>query len=334
MNISRGFLLLLVSVLLILSVAMVVPFLQYFLLSLLLAYVFMPVQNRLEERTGPAIAAGSIVLVTVALIILPLVYILRRAVSESMTLISAIRSGELTLEKPEEQLQEFTGVSIDLTNQIQRAVEGLQIGNFLTVVDTLIHLLIGFGLTVFLLYYFLKDGEQFTKWFRSTVPLPTDVLDRIFDKGDQIMKAVLMGHIFVAVIQGTLAGLGLFVTGIPNSVLWTVVMIVLSLLPIVGSFLVWGPAAIFLFSQGEFVLSGFLVLWGTFVVGISDDYLRPLIVDRYAKVNPSVIILGVLGGIFVFGVMGIFYGPVIIGLLRVTLDVFREELDEDKNLTL
>lgn len=111
-------------------------------------------------------------------------------------------------------------------------------------------------------------------------------------------------------------------------------MIVLSLLPIVGSFLVWGPAVIYLLIQGEVVLGGLLFVWGVVVVGVSDDYLRPIIVDRYAKVNPSVIILGVLGGIFVFGVMGIFYGPLIIGLLRVTLEVFREELDENEELAL
>lgn len=334
MNISRGFFLLLITTLLILSAAMVIPFLQYFLLSVLLAYVFMPIQHRLEKRSGSKIAAASIVLVSVILIIVPLLYILRTAVMESMNLIRAIRSGEITLEEPEERIQEFTGLDIDLSNQIQSAVEGLQLGSFVSVVDTLIHLLIGLGLTVFLLYYFLKDGDKFIGWLRSTIPLPGDVLDRIFERGDQIMKAVLVGHIFVAVVQGVLAGIGLFVTGIPNAVLWTVIMVVLSLLPIVGSFLIWGPAAVFLFLQGEFVLSGLLVLWGAVVVGISDDYLRPVIVDRYAEVNPSVIILGVLGGIYVFGVMGIFYGPVIIGLLRATLDVFREELDDDRNLTL
>jgi len=334
MNLSRWFFISLITVLLLLSAAMVVPFLQYFLLSVLLAYVFMPLQNRLERRAGPKLAASSIVLVSVILIIGPLVYILRTAVMESMNLVSAIRSGEITLEQPEEQIREITGLEVDLSNQIQTVLEGVQFGNFVSVVGTVVHLLIGLGLAVFLLYYFLKDGNKFVGWLRSTTPLPDDVLDRIFERGDQIMKAVLVGHIFVAVVQGVLAGLGLFVTGIPNAVLWTVVMIVLSLLPFVGSFLIWGPAAIFLFLQGEFVLSGVLVLWGTVIVGVSDDYLRPVIVDRYASVNPSVIILGVLGGFSVFGVMGIFYGPVIIGLLRATLDVFREELDDDKNLRL
>jgi len=334
MNISRGFFLLLISVLLILSAAMVIPFLQYFLLSVLLAYIFMPIQNRVEKRTGPTIAAGSIVFIAVIVIIIPLVYILRRAVLESMNLIRAVREGEITLREPEERLLELTGLDIDLSNQIQSAVEGLQLGSFVSVVDTVVNLLIGFGLAVFLLYYFLKDGNKFMGWLRSTVPLPGDVLDRLFERGDQIMKAVLAGHILVAILQGVLAGIGLFITGVPNAVLWTVIMVILSLLPIVGSFLIWGPAAIFLFLQGEIVPSVVLVLWGAFVVGISDDYLRPIIVDRYAAVNPSVIILGVLGGIYVFGVMGIFYGPVIIGLLRAILDVFREELDEDKSLTL
>lgn len=334
MNISRGVFLLLIAFLLVLSIAMVIPFLQYVLLTLLLAYLLMPVQRRLERRTSPKIAAGAIVFVTTALIIVPLVVIVRLAVLESITLIESVRAGEITLEGPEQQIAELMGVDVDLSARIQSVLAGVQAGDVLQLVDTVMHLLLGLSLTVFLLYYFLKDGEQFTQWFRATVPLPDRVLSHLMAESDRIMKAVLLGHIFVAVIQGTLAGVGLAVTGVPNPVLWTVVMIVLSLLPIVGSFLVWGPAALYLFAQGEFVLSGFLLVWGVIVVGVSDDYLRPVIVDRYAEVNPSIIILGVLGGIFVFGVMGIFYGPVIIGLLRVTLDVFREELLLDEELAL
>lgn len=334
MNISRGVFLLLIGILLVLSLAMVIPFLQYVLLSLLLAYLLMPVQNRLESRVSPTIAAGTIVLMTTALIIVPLVVIFRLAVIEFVDLVESIRAGDITLEGPERQIAELTGFEVDLSSRIQSVLAEIQAGDVLSLVDTLMHLLLGVGLMVFLLYYFLKDGAEFKQWFRATMPLPEHVLDHLIAESDRIMKAVLLGHIFVAAIQGTLAGVGLAITGVPNPVLWTVVMIVLSLLPLVGSFLIWGPAAIYLFAQDAFVLSGFLVIWGVVVVGISDDYLRPVIVDRYAEVNPSIIILGVLGGIFVFGVMGIFYGPVIIGLLRVTLDVFREKLIADDHLTL
>lgn len=334
MNVRRGFFLLLIGTLLVLAIAMVIPFLQYFLLSVLLAYILTPIQKRLENRLSPTVAAASIVFVALAVIIVPLVFVFRTAVLESVALIDAVQSGEVTLEAPEQQIEELTGVEVNLTSQIQSALEGVNAGNIVGVADTLFHLSIGVGLTVFLLYYFLKDGDKFADWLRNTVPLPAEIIDQISDKGDQIMKAVLVGHILIAVVQGALAGIGLLFAGIPNAVLWTVVMIVLSLLPLVGSFLIWGPAALFLFLQGELAVGGFLLLWGVIVVGFSDDYLRPVVVDRYAAVNPSVIILGVIGGIFVFGAMGIFYGPLIFGLLRVTLDVFREELDEDKNLTL
>jgi|AntDeeMetagen134_2_1112570.scaffolds.fasta_scaffold00942_7 predicted PurR-regulated permease PerM len=334
MNISRGLFLLLIFLLLALSIGMVLPFLQYILLSILLAYVFMPVQERLETRISPALAATTIVFVTVLVVIIPLVYLLRSAIIELTDLIQGIQAGEITLEQPEQRIQDVTGRDIDLTTQIQTIGEEAQAGDLVSFVDILGGLAVGLGLTVFLLYYFLKDGNKFAGWVHRIAPLPDDVLDRIYAEADQLMKAVLVGHVLIAIIQGGLAGIGLVVTGVPNPILWTVLMTVLGLLPIVGSFLIWGPAAIYLFLQSELVLGGFLIIWGVVVVGFSDDYLRPLVVDRYSKVNPSVIILGVLGGIFVFGVMGIFYGPIVFGLLRVTLEVFNEEMDPNEQLDL
>jgi predicted PurR-regulated permease PerM len=98
-------------------------------------------------------------------------------------------------------------------------------------------------------------------------------------------------------------------------------------LPVVGSFLVWGPAAVYLFVNGQAALAGGLFLWGAIVVGVSDDYLRPIVVDRYARINPSVIIIGVLGGIYAIGFMGLFVGPIIVGALKASLEVFDEQYD-------
>ncbi|PSP27805.1 AI-2E family transporter [Halobacteriales archaeon QH_2_65_14] len=330
MNIARGFLLLVIGLLLILSIAMVMPFLQYFLLAVLLAYLFMPVQRRLETRLSEGIAAAIIVLGTTVAIVLPLMYVARVTVAEAISLLEAIREGEVTLDRPEERIRELTGTNVDLMSELQSALQDVQVSSLIGVVDTVTHVLIGAGLTTFLLYYFLRDREKFLAWLRETTPLPDDVQDRLREELNQILKAVLLGHVLVALLQGALAGLGLLVTGIPNATLWTVVMTVLSLLPIVGSFLVWGPAVVYLFLTGETLLAASLFLWGAIVVGISDDYLRPIIVDRYAQVNPSVIIIGVLGGIYVLGFMGIFFGPLIIGFLRSVLDVFRDEFLTDR----
>lgn len=174
---------------------MVLPFLQYLLLSLLLAYLLMPIQNRLGKRINPNLAAGSIVFVAMVALIIPLIYVLRTAVIELASLVRAARAGEITLEQPEEQIEEFTGTDINLTNQIQKVFEEVQVGDFLQMVDTLVHLTIGLGLTVFLLYYFLKDGDKFAHWFRHTVPLSGDVLDHIYTESDRLMKAILVGHV-------------------------------------------------------------------------------------------------------------------------------------------
>jgi predicted PurR-regulated permease PerM len=180
---------------------------------------------------------------------------------------------------------------------------------------------------VFLLFYFLKDREHFSSWLYKRAPLSDGALSKLTDELDRILKAVLLGHVLVAIVQGLLAGIGLVVTGIPNAMFWTVVMAVLSLLPVVGSFLVWGPAVVYLFVTGEPAFAVGLAVWGLVVVGVSDDYLRPVVVDRYAHVNPAVIIVGVLGGIYVIGFMGIFFGPVFIGMLRATLTVLAEEYE-------
>jgi predicted PurR-regulated permease PerM len=184
---------------------------------------------------------------------------------------------------------------------------------------------------MFLLYYFLKDADKFDRWLRKTVPLPDHIYDELRRELDDVMWAVLASHVIIAVIQGVVAGLGLIVLGIPNAVFWTAVMVVLAVLPIIGSFLVWGPAALYLFSIGQPLAGGVLLVYGAIVVSFCDDFLRPLVIDRYTetRLNPAAIILGILGGIYLLGFIGIFFGPVIIGSLRAVLDIYRQEyIDE------
>ena len=327
MDLSRGLFLVVIAVLLSLSVAFVLPFVEFFLLAVLLAYLLVPVQERLERRTGPSVAAAVVVVTASVAVVLPLVYVVRTTANEAVELVGAIRAGDITLASVEAELRELTGVDVDLSDLLQSVLADVQFDSLLSAFGAVTHLLIGVGLTAFLLYYFLRDREAFLRWLHRTVPVPTHVQDRLYGEFDHILKAVLVGHVLVAVVQGLLAGAGLFATGIPNATLWTVVMTVLSLLPIVGSFLVWGPAAVYLLLGGQVVPAVALFLWGAVVVGVSDDYLRPVVVDRYAKVNPSVIVIGVLGGIYVLGFTGIFFGPVLIGMLRATLDVFVEEFE-------
>lgn len=328
MNPSRGLLLALVAAFGVLAALLVLPFLQFVLLAVLLVYVLYPLHRRLAPRIGDGPSAAALVTLTLLLVLVPAALVLRSVLTQARMLYDAVREGDLTVGFVEDLLADALGVRVDLESAVGAApsdIGSAALENALSVFDLVTHVVVGLGVTLFLLYYFLKDGEAFVAWLRDVTPLPPRVVDDLFAEVDSIMWAVLAGHVFVAAVQGGIAGIGLFVTGIPNALFWTVVMMVLALLPVVGAFLVWGPAALYLFANGATVPAVALAVYGTIVVGVTDDYLRPVIVDRRADVNPSVILLGIVGGLYLFGTMGIFFGPVVLAVLKATIDVFAAE---------
>lgn len=324
MNRSKGFLLVLVTIFAYLSWQLIAPFLQYVLLAVLLGFVLFPLQQRLEERVSPTIAAFSLLLLALVGFILPFVVVAAVVAGDAATLLQNVDQDSLQLSEIESQIADRTGMNVDLASRLSDAAQ--QAG---TVVfeqatawfSTLTHALVGFGLALFLLYYFLKDGSKLLAWIRSVTPLPTDVQDDLYGELEEVMWAVLAGHVLIAIVQGAIAGLGLFAVSIPNAAFWTFVMIVLALIPLIGAFLVWGPAVGYLFVTGEPILAVALLVYSTIIVGVSDDYLRPVVVDRYAEISPAVILVGVLGGVYAFGVMGLFFGPVVVGAFVAVVEV-------------
>ncbi|RKD93456.1 AI-2E family transporter [Halopiger aswanensis] len=330
MNLSRGYLLALVLLFAYLSWQLVTPFVQYVLAAILLAFVLYPGQRRLENHISSSIAAFILVVFAVLAFILPFVLIIALVAEDAAMMLESLDPSTFQLADIEEQIQAETGMSVNISETIAGSAE--QIGTVALERTTewfgvFTHALIGFGLALFLLYYLLKDGDDLLAWLRTTTPLPDDVQHDLYDELAEVMWAVLAGHVLIALIQGFIAGIGLFATGIPNAAFWTFIMIVLALIPLIGSFLVWGPAVGYLLLTGEPILAVALFAYSTVIVGASDDYLRPIVVDRYAKLNPAIIILGVLGGIYAFGVMGLFFGPVLLGALLATLSVVDEHYD-------
>ena len=319
--------------LLTLSLLLVLPFLEFVLLAILLAYLLRPLQVRLETYINPRVTAGGLVVGATLVIVLPLLLVVRVLVDEVTRLLEQLRQGDVTLDELEAEILAQTGYDLDIATTLRDFARNAELGlvdNAIATLSLATHVLIGLGLTLFLLYYFLKDARRFRSWLQATSPLRPDIYEELVAEFDDVMRAVLVSHVFVAVVQGLVAGIGLFVLGVPNAIFWTVIMIVLAVLPIIGSFMVWGPAAVYLFLIGRPLAAAGLFVYGTIVVGLTDDFLRPIVIERYTerRLNPGVIILGVLGGLYFFGFIGIFFGPVILGLLRSVLDVYRREFVE------
>ena len=325
MDTDEGLLLSFVAFLLVLSAALVVPYLQFLLAAVILAFVLHPLQGRLAPRVGESLSAGLLVALSVVALVLPFLVVTAFVASDVRAFLQRIEEGDLDFSTVEETLAQYTGLEVDVGEAVRSSLS--EVGTFdgaLSVFGTLTHLLVGLGLLVFLLFFFVRDGDRFVGWVRRMSPLPATATDDLLAGIHDTTNAVLAGHVLVAVIQGVLAGVGLAATGVPNYVLWTFVMVILGLIPIIGTFAIWAPACVYLFAMGRPVAAVALFVYGSLVVGLSDDYLRPIVVDRYAAVSPSVIIIGVLGGLSVFGFMGLFVGPIVLAALKESIEVYND----------
>lgn len=147
----------------------------------------------------------------------------------------------------------------------------------------------------------------------------------LFAKFAEVTRATIKGNLVVAIIQGALSGVIFAILGIPGALLWGVVMILLSLIPVVGAALIWGPVAIYLFAAGEWVQGSVLVGFGVGVIGLVDNVLRPILVGRDTKLPDYIVLLSTLGGIGLFGLSGFVIGPLIAVLFAAFWDIFARE---------
>jgi predicted PurR-regulated permease PerM len=328
MNKQQGFLLVVLVLSGVMSFLIVLPFFQYILVSVLVAYVLYPVNQRLIPHLGPRLAPLTVMFGAVLAVFVPVGYLTFVLVRDLM----ALSNGETGIETGtiEREVADLTGRQIDLTDTINSLGEELLrvlFADVSAVVSFGVELSLGFGLVLFLVYYLLKDGGRFVEWVIQVAPMEDTVCSRLFHRIDDTAWGVVVGHLLVAVIQGLIGGVGLFVAGVPNVVFWTFAMIVLALLPLIGAFFVWAPAAAYLVAIGQTTAGVFLFGYGAVVVSLVDNYARPLLIDREAHLNPALILVGVFGGTYAIGMTGLFLGPIVLAVFATTISVFDDEYD-------
>ncbi|WP_394349504.1 MULTISPECIES: AI-2E family transporter [Haloferax] len=303
--------------------------LQYILLAIVLAYVLAPAQRTLERHTSSATAALILISLSVVVLFIPIAYLLTVAIQQGLGLLTALQEGGLSPDIVQDQL-EAIGYVIDfdllyatyqepIASGLQRLATGA-----VTVVGGLPGVLIGLTVTLFVLFALLRDGEQFVTWLKSIVPLSDRVERELIRELDVLMWASVIGNVAVAGVQAVLLGIGLALVGMPGVVFLTVATFVLTLLPLVGAFGVWLPVSGYLFAIGRPTTAILFIAYGS-VVSSSDLYLRPAIINRSGAINVATIVVGIFGGIVLFGAIGLFVGPVILGGSKVVLDLFVQE---------
>jgi predicted PurR-regulated permease PerM len=189
----------------------------------------------------------------------------------------------------------------------------------------LMNLAAGLAFVTLSLYFFYKDGPALVVALRELVPMSEDDRDTIFGDIAGAVIAAVRGGLMVALVQGALGYVILFILNVDNPVLWSAVMALCSLIPLVGTALVWAPIAGMFAIEGDIMRAVVLVGYGVVIIAMADNLLRPMLVGKHMEANPLLLFFGTLGGITLFGFSGIILGPVSVALLNVTVRLFRRE---------
>lgn len=184
---------------------------------------------------------------------------------------------------------------------------------------------LGLFIVAFVMFYIFVDGERLVSFVRRTVALPPHQTDYILRETGNAVDAIFVGQLFSALLQGLVGGVGFWLFGVPNAFFWGAVMALLSILPIIGAFLVWLPAGLYLLAIGETTNGIMLLLWGAILVSNVDNVAKPILIGDRADIHPILVLIGILGGLIVFGPIGFIVGPLILGVLVAVLKVWNAE---------
>lgn len=316
---------------------MLQPFLSVVLWSSMLALLFSPVQRRLARRLPASLAATLTLLLVLATVIVPLGAVTGALVNEISEFVgTAPERLKRLLDDPAyggriQQGLDLLDQHFDLRKNLTRealqehlggAGQSLVKGTF-NVLGGALGALVNLAFILFALFFLLRDGERFLAAVRGYLPLAPAESDQMFERTREIIQASVNGVLLIAALQGLMGGLAFAVLGLPSALLWGVVMMLLSILPMVGAGLIWLPAALLLVAQGAYGKAIVLVLWGALAIGSVDNFLRPRLVGQRARMHELVIFFAVLGGLRVFGVLGLFFGPVVVAVTTSLFEVFR-----------
>ncbi|BBO30500.1 AI-2E family transporter [Lacipirellula parvula] len=221
----------------------------------------------------------------------------------------------------------------DLSQEAPQLIDRLRPGA-VAAVSTPLYLVVQTALTLFVLYFLYRDEDLAIDSVRSVLPLSEAESNRLFRRVDDTINATMFGTVTVAMVQGIMGGIMFGILGIEGATLWALIMGLLAIIPYLGTFVIWGPAAAILAYQGEYGKAAILVGWGAIAIGLIDNILYPYLVGSRLRQHTVVSFVAILGGVSLFGATGIVLGPVVVTLTFFLLDLWRRRTDGHGDLVV
>ncbi len=290
--------------------------------------------SKIKNRS---LCATIALLVIILAVIIPTFFLMQEIGKQAYSTIIAIRNSNhqdrisaYIADRPElaARIANFTS-SIDVNNAARTAAAYLG-GNIADFLGNSIRIITQLVVMLFLLFFLLRDRALALESLCSLLPLRDEEASDLLNRVEDTILATTLGRLTIAAVQGVLAGLAFWVLGVPGVILWAFTLTACAMIPAFGSFLVWGPVAIYLGLNGHWGKAALLAIWGGLIVSTIDNILYPILVGSHLRAHTATILLSVLGGITLFGPLGIVLGPVLFTISSTLLEIWHIRANQEE----
>ena len=310
---------------------MLAPFVPAFTWAAALAVACAPLRRWLFARMPRALASVLIILLILAVIAVPMTFVVRQLVEESLKAQSLLQSsiqadgwrGAISGNRWLGPLWNWADRQFDLGQVAQQTASKIA-GWLAPAVAKSFSILSQTGAMLLALFFFLRDGESILAGVGRVLPLSDAEMDRLLARVNITMLAAVYGRVFIGFVQGALGGVIFALVGLPAAVFWGAIMSFLSILPMLGSFIVWIPACFYLLLTGHWISAVIVAVWGVAVINPVDNILYPVLVGSRVGLHSLVLFVAFVGGLIAFGPAGLVLGPAVVAVAFGLADVWRE----------
>jgi predicted PurR-regulated permease PerM len=301
------------------------PIIISIIFGLLFAYIFNPVYKAIKSKVkNKSISALILIFGLMVIIIIPIIYFVPTIVGQAFNTYVQLQNFNFA---------EYFGKFFqgDFSAKLATSVDNIIGQIFSTFLNQFKNLLINFpsfllqfAVFLFTFYFAIRDSNELKLYLSSLSPFSKETEEKFLKEFRSITNAIIFGQVLIGIIQGLALGLGLLILGIPNVIILTFVTCIVSIIPVLGSWLVWLPVSIFLLLSGQTFAGIFLLLYGALFVGTIDNILRPYILSKQSNLPIILSVIGTIGGLYFFGITGLILGPLVLAYVLIIIEFYQK----------
>lgn len=301
------------------------PIIMPIIFGLLFAYIFGPVYKAIQRMINQkSLSAFLLVLGIIVIVIIPIIYLVPLIINQAFEVYLMIQKLNIS-----EIINSFVSNDISSTIEIKaNNIIGEFFSSFLAQFTSLLvnlpSLIFQFAVFLFTFFFATRDASQLSAYIRSLSPFSKVTEKRFLQEFRGITNAIVFGQVLIGITQGLALGAGLFFLGVPNALVLTVVASLVSIIPVLGSWLIWLPVSIYLLATSQTFAGVFLALYGGLFVSSIDNLLRPYILSRRSTLPVALSLIGTIGGLLYFGIAGLILGPLVIAYALIIVEFYRQ----------